>query len=198
MIQMKPNYNIDADLLRKPSVRRASGFQRQSGVALFIALVILVIISVLGIAALRGSITNLRITSGIQASAMSFQAAQTGIHAAMNEMLQATAGDDNNLLVKLLKSHTASNVVVRRRCVTSSDTSVSGDCTQLQFVDSRGLVQAGSESIMAKGYANAHMVGTGLNTLGYLQIIVAGNGSVPDVGVGNVNVQHLVIPVPRP
>lgn len=171
--------------------------RQQQGIALFVALMILVIISVLGAAAMRSSITNARIITGIQAGEMSFQGAQTAINAVINEMVGSTAGQSGNILTDMINNRVAGKVVVYKRCVTASDTSVAGACTT-QFVDSRSLVRADSQSILeedtlpAAGWA---LSGAGMYA--YHQIIVAGEGQVPSIGTSNTNVQKLALLGPK-
>jgi hypothetical protein len=180
--------------LRRPIPAGSPGSQR--GVALFIALMILVIISVLGVAAMRSSVTNARITTGIQVNTTSFQAAQSAITGAVNEMTGATAVQAGNLFTDLLMARNVGLVVIQRRCVTPSNTSVpvyaaSGGCTS--YMDSRGLVQAQSASIMKRTAPPA----PGFNQFVNYQILVEGVGSVPGMGASHTNVQTLAVLGPK-
>lgn len=183
---------------RQAALSRDGQVRRQSGIALFVALMILVIISVLGVAAMRSSVTNARITTGIQAGEMSFQGAQTAINAVINEMIGTTAGQPGNILTDMIAGHAAGTVTVQRRCVTASNTAVTGACTT-QFVDSRSLVRAGSQSILENDMLPApgwSLSGSG--SYAYYQIIVAGEGGVPSIGTNNTNVQKLALLGPKP
>jgi hypothetical protein len=180
---------------------RAGGSQR--GVALFVALMILVIISILGMSALRTSVTNARITTGIQIGTLGFQGAQTAINGAIDEMTGPTAGQTGNLLTAMLTARTQGLVQIQYRCVTPSDLSVAASaapsCSATQFADSRDLVQAGSESILMQTMAPAPgWTLSGPGAYGYNQIVVAGTGAVPSMGVTNTNVQNLALLGPKP
>lgn len=171
----------------------------QRGVALFIALMILVIISVLGVAAMRSSVTNARITTGIQAGVMSFQGAQTAINAVINEMVGTTAGQAGNILTDMISNRATGKVVIQNRCVTAANTAVSAACTTTQFVDSRSLVRASSQSILENDMLPAPGWSlSGAGAYAYNQIIVAGAGAVPTIGITNTNVQELALLGPKP
>lgn len=175
------------------------GRARQQGVALFIALMILVIISVLGIASLRTSATNARIATGIQVNTVSFQAAQSAINAVVNEMVGPTAGQAGNILNDMIAARGSGVVAIQTRCVTAADTAVAGACDSADSVDSKGLVKAGSRSILRKAMRPAPGWSlSGPGSYGYNSIMVVGSGAVPSMGVSNLNVQELALLGPKP
>lgn len=180
-------------------VRYAGGVAAQRGVALFIALMILVIISILGISAMRSSVTSARIATGIQVNTMSFQGAQTAIQAVINEMVGSTAGKTGNVLTDMITARSMGVVQVMERCVTASNTSVAAACSSSQFVDSRSLVQAGSQSLLEKNMKPAPgWALSGPGSYAYNAILVAGSGTVPSMGMETTNVQELALLGPKP
>lgn len=62
----------------KPS-HLQTGAPEQKGVALVMALVILVILTILGISAMKSSTLELKMAAGIQDNTMAFQAAESGL-----------------------------------------------------------------------------------------------------------------------
>ena len=51
----------------------------QQGVALIVALIILLLVSVLGLSAMRSSIFSAKVATGVQADAMTFEVAESGL-----------------------------------------------------------------------------------------------------------------------
>lgn len=60
-------------------------FAPQQGAALFVALIILLIVSMLGVSAMKGSIFGEKMAFNSQARDLSFQAAETAINAVINQ-----------------------------------------------------------------------------------------------------------------
>lgn len=174
--------------------RQANSQRQQQGVALFIALIILLVISVLGITALRSSATNARVTTGIQASHLSFQGAQSAINQAIEDTLDGQAGKLSPLLADMIE-HIGE--VRPTRCVVASGT-VEGNC-EAQYVDSRQLVKA---SYRAEMTGFAPKLGECISSncaiqLGDYSITVAGRGDVPAMKLSHVNVQDLSLYGPK-
>src|SRR5690606_36675497 len=64
-------------LIKRTSYSGAPASQR--GAALLVALIILVMVSLMGISALRSSVFSGKVATGIQADAMTFEAAETAL-----------------------------------------------------------------------------------------------------------------------
>ena len=56
-----------------------TGAQKQKGVALAMALVVLVVLTILGISAMKSSTLELKMAAGIQDNTVAFQAAESGL-----------------------------------------------------------------------------------------------------------------------
>lgn len=196
---MKQLMATDAKVAQIARHKAAGAYARQKGVALFIALMILVIISIMGIAAMRSSVTNARIATGIQVNTMSFQGAQTAIQAVVNEMVGTTAGQPGNILTDMITDRSKGLTVIQKRCVTPSDTAAAAACSSTQFVDSRGLVQSGSQTLLEKSMSPAPgWALSGPGSYAYNSILVAGSGSVPSMGMNTTNLQELALLGPKP
>lgn len=107
---------------------------RQRGVALLVCLMLLLIISVLGISALRMSLGQTEIAASTIASNMGFHAAETGINKVISEVEASSTGRD------MLPTTTAP--VYRCVSATDSDTASNStsDCTAA--MDSKGALEA--------------------------------------------------------
>lgn len=168
--------------------------QKQQGVALVISLMILMLVAVLGISAMRLSLFNAKIATSAQADTLAFQAAESAITAAYRE-----ARDDTDVAGSIvnaaLTAFSASGAVqIQSRCVTSGDVKVSGLCGSSDFLDSRDLVRAQSETILtgqrvAKGYQVSY-TGAGTVNYGYYEFLTAGTGEVPNMNISHHNVQE--------
>lgn len=101
----------------------------QRGAVLLVSLLILLMVSVLGISAMRSSIFANKVATGIQADAMTFEAAETAIAVAYGGMLA-----DTSLQTVFAPGHTTTN------CITSSGSSTGG-CGNTTF-DNRSLLTA--------------------------------------------------------
>lgn len=168
--------------------------QKQQGVALVISLMILMLVAVLGISAMRLSMFNAKIATSAQANTLAFQAAESAITAAYRE-----ARDDTDVAGSIvntaLTAFSASGAVqIQPRCVTSGDTRVAGACGAGDFLDSRDLVRAHSETILtgqrvAGGYQVSY-TGAGTINYGYYEFLTAGTGRVPNMNISHHNIQE--------
>lgn len=120
--------------------------ERQQGMALVIALVILVMISILGIAAMRTSLFNAKIATSAQGSAMSFQAAESALAALFDEasQYQSDGSTSANIIHVALGQLSSGALTPIDRCLTTSDLFKAGACTTADVYDERGLLQASS------------------------------------------------------
>ncbi len=116
-------------------VSRAS----QHGVALIVALLLLVVLALMGISAMRTSMLNARISTSAQLAKMTFHAAESSLSATYTEMLDP----DSVVLLTLLDGSPV------QRCQKSSQANSPGACAQQDRFDSRGLLQAQSRTIQS-------------------------------------------------
>lgn len=102
----------------------------QRGAVLLVSLIILLMVSVLGISAMRSSIFANKVATGVQADAMTFEAAETAIAVTYGNM-QA----NNSLQTVFSPGYNTTT------CIAASGSS-DGSCTNNSFFDARSLVQA--------------------------------------------------------
>lgn len=107
---------------------------RQAGVALLIALMILVIVSLLGVTAMKTSIFSAKIATGSQVDAMAFEGAESAINVSYEELY----GMDSAGLQVLFGGG------VLKRCLSHSQGALSRACASADHMDSRKLVRAGA------------------------------------------------------
>ena len=129
----------------------------QRGVALLVALIILVIVSLLGVTAMKTSMFSAKIATGSQVDAMAFEGAESAVNASFEQL--AAAGSAG--LQPLLSGATLN------RCLTAAQGLVDRACTGSDRSDSRGLVQAGSRARQ-----------NGIEPVGGGQVSYTGNASV--------------------
>jgi len=157
--------------------------ESQRGAALLVSLIILVMVSLMGISALRSSIFSGRVATGIQADAMTFEAAETA--------LGVTYGALSSLDSQTLYTALATGPV--EYCVTKSAPDASGACGANTFFDERGLLQARSVSYLG-GFApidgaQVSMTGTAGVFVDY-QINMLGESEMPTFKLENYHLQE--------
>lgn len=107
--------------------------QAQRGVALLIALLILVIVSLMGITAMKTSMFSAKIATGTQVDAMAFEGAESAINATITNLQ-----NDPTRLQALMGGASET------QCVTMTNQNQDGVCTAQDYLDSRKLVVAQS------------------------------------------------------
>ncbi|MEQ3635955.1 PilX N-terminal domain-containing pilus assembly protein [Alcanivorax sp.] len=117
-------------------------WRSQQGAALVVALLILVVVSLLGVSAMKSSVFSAKVATGTQADAMTFEAAETGLAGAYKELNNMSGAD-------LYSSLGGGGLLVR--CVTEKNIAKSGACAKGDALDSRGLIVAETSS-MLNGY----------------------------------------------
>lgn len=155
----------------------------QRGAALIVALVILVMVSLMGMSALRSSMYSGRVATGVQAEAMTFEAAETALNVAYRTLAEMT---DQNL-------YTALESGAIEYCVTKSAVNASGACGAGTVFDDRGLLQAQSYSYL-DGYspidgAQVSLTGTGSVFVDY-QINMLGESEMIPLKLENYHLQE--------
>lgn len=106
----------------------------QQGAALFVALIILLIVSFMGVSAMRGSIMSERMAFNSQARELSFQAAETAINGVI-----AQARSNGALLNELL-------IAPRTHCIGATQQLTEGACGDNSTFDDRDVLRAQAES----------------------------------------------------
>lgn len=115
---------------------------KQRGAALLVALIILLMVSLMGISALRSSIFSGKVSTSIQADAMTFEAAETALGVTYRRL--------NELSDQELYTAFASGPV--EYCIEHNNSDADGPCGANAVMDKRGLLQAGSISYLG-GYS---------------------------------------------
>ncbi len=144
--------------MKKATLSVSSRFSRQSGAALLLALVILSLIMLVGVASLKQSVVQSRIVSNTNAAGVAFQAADTAIEVVMHDPEPVLAGLWSSTEVM--------------RCVGQQQ---GNGCAPL---NGPGQVQANSVTKRAENRADRPMIGSSTNTNVWRFYEVTGTGSV--------------------
>lgn len=156
---------------------------KQRGAALLVALLILVLVSLLGISALRSSVFSGKVATSVQADAMTFEAAETALGVTFRR-LDAMTGE-------ALYTGLVDNVI--EHCIQHSNPESTGPCGGSDFMDERGLLRAQSTSLLA-GYAmrDGFAVGqTGSNSIFVdYQINMLAESEMPTLNLENFHLQE--------
>lgn len=125
---------------------------RQAGIALFITLIVLLIVSVMGLSALRMSLSQSKISLNTRLDAMSFQAAESGIRGVLLEASSSNIASSTNVIGATLalgvctdKTSTSTSCVVYR-CVTQENATVAGECSTTDSLDGTGSARTESRT----------------------------------------------------
>jgi hypothetical protein len=110
--------------------------RQQSGAALFVALIILLIVSMMGVSAMKSSILSERMAFNTQARELSFQAAETSINGVISR-----ARTSNDFVSQLLGSP-----AVVSHCVSANQLLVDGACAPNATFDYRSALSADAQS----------------------------------------------------
>lgn len=143
----------------------------QQGAALFIALIILLLVSMMGVSAMKGGLFHERMAFNAQSEEMTFQAAETAIGGVIQEARRPTS---------TLLSELSSTNAVKRHCVTRSGGLVPGACSASAALDTRAKVQAESQSQFDRtrplmGTDAASLVDNQFHTIGEGKFVVSAN-----------------------
>ncbi|WP_341707534.1 PilX N-terminal domain-containing pilus assembly protein [Halopseudomonas sp.] len=109
----------------------------QRGVALVVALLVLLMVSVLGLSAMRSSVFSAKVATGVQSDVMTFEAAETVIVSTYGALTALS----NEQLYNAVDGQAA------RYCMKSAG-AAQGACGSTDFMDVRGLLQAESYSYL--------------------------------------------------
>jgi len=170
--------------------------RKQKGVALVVALMILVIISVIGIAAMRTSLFSVKVATSAQASAMAFQSAETALSAIYDEATSPSATSAGNVIADAVEKMLIGASVVIDRCVTVADPYKKGACASGDHADSRDLTVSESRTVVKPGgraVAGSGIGSTAGTTVRYYDFVSAAKGSVPVLNINRFNVQEYTV-----
>lgn len=111
--------------------------RQQQGAALVIALLVLLMVSVLGLSAMRSSVFSAKVATGVQSDVMTFEAAETAIVSAYQQLVALS----NEQLYAALDGQAA------EYCMKANGVA-QGTCASSDRMDVRGLLQAESYSYL--------------------------------------------------
>ncbi|MEL0168733.1 MAG: PilX N-terminal domain-containing pilus assembly protein [Pseudomonadaceae bacterium] len=109
----------------------------QRGIALVVALLVLLMVSVLGLSAMRSSVFSSKVATGVQSDVMTFEAAETVVVGTYDALTVLS----NEQLYNAVDGQAA------RYCMKSTG-AAQGSCGAGDFMDVRGLLQAESYSYL--------------------------------------------------
>lgn len=159
--------------------------QRQQGVALLIALLILVVVSLMGITAMKTSMFSAKIATGTRVAAMAFGGAESAINATVTDL-------------KAHRSRLQSLMIggTQVQCVTMIDQGQSGACDVGDHLDSRGMVVAESHSRVT-GYRPIKGSGVGTTGAGIVkvdyEISILGTAEIEDFKRNEYHLQEVLM-----
>lgn len=122
------------------------------GVALIVTLGVLLVVSLMGVGALRLSVSQSKVSMNSRLDTLSFQAAESGIRAVLREALASNITSPDNVIGATLNlgvcttAHSISTSCVVFRCVTQADPSVAGQCASTASLDGAGNLRAESRT----------------------------------------------------
>lgn len=170
------------------------GAHHQRGAALLVALMILVMVSLLGISAMRTSMFNAKISTSVQASSIAFQAAESAISAALDEAASDPAGQEAGSIIQDGISNIYTSNYVMYRCITPNSIAKT-NCSSNDRLDVRGVVQSRSKTVMSGDPEPVlgNSAGQSGNADGQQQynytFYTLGIGELPDLSAGAYHIQ---------
>lgn len=179
-------------------MRSVSMKTSQQGAALLVSLMILLIISLIGVTAMKTSMFNTKIATSAQAVSMAFQGAESGLEQAVEEAKGALNPDSASLLKLAFQNYEQGVTTPVPRCVTSGGVKLAL-CQGTDFFDGRSLVKSYTKTLLT-GWAELDSVSSqvsqgsaGAAQLVRYEFMSGGVGTVPLLNVQQVNVQEYVI-----
>ena len=109
---------------------------QQQGAALFVALIILLVVTMMGLSAMRGSIFHEKMAFNTQSEDKTFQAAETAINGVIQKARQSDA----------ILSDMVNSASTKTGCVTRDQQWVDGPCGASDAIDNENSLQAQSTS----------------------------------------------------
>lgn len=126
--------------------------RRQGGVALFVTLIVLLVVSLLSIGGMRMSLSQNKISLNSRLDTMTFQAAESGIRAVMMEAAASDISTATNVIGATLVlgicdiADSVDTSCVVFRCVTQANSKKTGACTSTDSIDGAGSLRAESRT----------------------------------------------------
>jgi type IV pilus assembly protein PilX len=152
----------------------------QQGAVLVVALIILLMVSVLGLSAMRASISSTKVATGIQADTMSFDAAESAVAMSLKKLRTYT---DQQLSAAVLNGQKLET------CLLSDGTLRDSACGAEDHMDSRDLLQAGSYMVHLKN--RCRMVsGSDVEIYRDYVIDILGESEMQSYGIENNHLQE--------
>lgn len=172
--------------------------QYQSGAALVVTLMILLVLSVIGISAMRITMSQNMIAAGSLASEMAFQAAETAITQVIRE------GEAPGQLTTRDVLPVAGAAAITR-CIQEAAgvvTSTAGACGAATFSDSRGVSQAEvvistpdpDDPVIAARNLRAQVQFGAIPGAVFESFVIQSTGQVPALSIRTTNVQETIYP----
>lgn len=170
-------------------MKQGSTMNRQRGAALLVALMILLIVSVIGISAMRSSSFSAKVAMGTQLDAMAFEAAETAIGQTLDKLLAADAASADDVTQLM-------NGEVLAWCIKNDGSIFKKPCDAADVMDSRGMVKSEARST-STGFRRVSgnqlsQAGGGSTTFVDFELTVQGNGELPSYALLNRHIQHAV------
>lgn len=172
--------------------------RRQRGAAMLVALMILVVVSIVGVVAMRGSGFNAAVATGARAAMMVFQAAESGLAVVFAEASGDVQGDGDNVFNIVSSQLSLGALESIERCITTDNPLKPGGCAANDRYDSAGQLQASSRLAVnptPQGPCNTEL-GQQVSSVGSepifssYQFVAVGQGNMPAMGLTNHNVQE--------
>lgn len=152
--------------------------QKQTGSVLLISLIILVMVSLLGIAAMRASMFSNKVTTGVQADTMSFEAAETALGLTFRTLGEMTETDLTAAVVDGRSTE---------YCITEEGLTTGTQCSS--FMDSRSLLRA--RSFASQPLNNCRPIpGFDVEDFKDLVINLLGESEMPSYNIENHHLQE--------
>lgn len=117
--------------------------QRQQGVALIVTLIMLVVITLMGVVAMRSGLLQVAMSTNSQVTGLLFQNSDAGVNAVYNQIMATDASSDPNNPVNLAKSYPGQELT---NCLTTTGLSSTATvpspvrCTATSTISGRGAV----------------------------------------------------------
>ncbi|SDT92469.1 pilus assembly PilX family protein [Halopseudomonas salegens] len=152
----------------------------QQGAVLVVALIILLMVSVLGLSAMRASIFSSKVSTGIQADTMTFDAAESAVAMSLNKL---RGFNDSQLAAAVLNGQSMET------CLLSDGTLKETACGDTDKMDSRELLRAGSYMVHRKNRCRM-VAGSDVEVYRDYVIDVLGESDMQSYGIENNHLQE--------
>lgn len=163
---------------------------QQRGMALMAALMVLLVISIIGVTAMRSSAFSAKVATGVQLDAIAFEAAESAIADTLfsiSEFNDAESGAEYDQIVSLFNGGTLVWCIAKGGKTNSA-------CTAADRFDSRGVVRAESRAA-STGYSatsgnQISSSGGGGVLIADFELTIQGNSTLVGYGLSNRHVQQ--------